>query len=184
VDVRTYIHDMQLTQKVSRPSQGIWSPFDAAAEQTIHDDFDRLWRTNFLAKLSIEISDYTFSNGVVGKIVVYNMAERPRVKIVDFVGSKPIATSKLDARLKKEHVELRLDTFLDEATIRKVETIVRAMMVEKGFQNAVVTSQIQPLGSPTLVRRRFHIDEGHQRANADRQSAARCPPISVGRPRA
>lgn len=131
-----------------------------AAEQTIHDDFDRLWRTNFLAKLSIEISDYTFSNGVVGKIVVYNMEERPRMKIVGFVGSKPIATSKLDARLKKEHVELRLDTFLDEATIRKVETIVRAMMVEKGFQNALVTSEIQPLGSPTLVRRRFHSRHG------------------------
>jgi hypothetical protein len=173
VPLQTYIYYMQITQRPSRPSQGIWTPYDAAAEQTIRDDYDRLWRTNFLAKLSIETSDYTFSNGVVGKIVVYNMEERPRVKIVDFVGSKQIATSKLDARLKKEHVELRLDTFLDEATIRKVETIVRAMMVEKGFRNAVVTSEIQPLGSPTLVHLRFHIDEGHQRASADRQSAAR-----------
>jgi outer membrane protein insertion porin family len=161
VDMKTYIFHMQLVQKLSRPSLGIWSPYDAAAEQTIRDDYGRLWRTNFLAKLSIEISDYTFSNGVVGKIVVYNMEERPRVKIVDFVGSKQITTSKLEARFKKEHVELRLDTFLDEDTVRKVTTIVHDMMVEKGFRNATVTSEVQALpGSPMLVHLRFHIDEG------------------------
>ena len=30
--------------------------------------------------------DYAFSNGVIGKVVVYNMEERQRVKIVDYVG--------------------------------------------------------------------------------------------------
>ena len=50
----------------------------------MRDDFTRLWNTNFLDNLSIETLDYTFSNGVIGKIVIYNMEERQRVKIVDY----------------------------------------------------------------------------------------------------
>ncbi len=37
-------------------------------------------------------SDYVFSNGVVGKLITYDMEERQRVKIVDFVGSKKLET--------------------------------------------------------------------------------------------
>ena len=47
-------------------------------------DFKRLWATNFLDDLSIEVTDYTFPNGAVGKIVTYHMEERERIKIVDY----------------------------------------------------------------------------------------------------
>ena len=82
---------------------------------TIRDDFKRLLGTNFLDNLSVDTTDYTFANGTIGKIVTYDMEERQRVKIVDYVGSKKIETSKIDDKLKEEKVELRLDTFLDEA---------------------------------------------------------------------
>ena len=88
-------------------------PYDDATEKVILDDFKRLWGTNFLDNLSIDVRDYTFSNGVVGKIVVYNMEERQRVKIVDYVGSKAIETSKIDDKLKEEDAVIRLDTFID-----------------------------------------------------------------------
>ena len=59
-------------------------PYDEKAEQTMREDFLRLWGTNFLEDLRIEVTDYTFSNGVVGKLVTYHMEERERVKIVDY----------------------------------------------------------------------------------------------------
>ena len=65
-------------------------PYDETTEKTIRDDFHRLWNTNFLDNLWIDVSDYTFSNGVIGKLVTYNMEERQRVKIVDYTGSKQI----------------------------------------------------------------------------------------------
>src|SRR5690349_17600419 len=74
IEAQTYIYYIQL--KASRPSEGAWMPYDAAAEQTIHDDFRRLWNTNFLDNLFIDVQDYKFPNGTVGKIVVYNMEER------------------------------------------------------------------------------------------------------------
>ena len=48
-----------------------------------------------------DVTDYTFSNGVVGKIVIYNMEERQRVKIVDYVGSKKVEATKIDEKLKE-----------------------------------------------------------------------------------
>lgn len=71
---QTYLQDIHL--KPSRPSIGEWTPFDAGAEQVIFQDFQRLSANHALADVTIKISDYTFSNGVVGKLVTYDMIER------------------------------------------------------------------------------------------------------------
>ena len=141
VDIQTYLYYIQL--KASRPSEGVWVPYNDEAENTIREDFKRLWATNFLDNLSIDVEDYTFSNGVVGKLVTYDMEERQRVKIVDFVGSKKLETSKIDEKLKENNAQIRLDTFIDPALIRKIEGIIRDMMKEKGFQSAEVTHEIK-----------------------------------------
>jgi len=161
VDFETYLYYEQLyKEKVSQPSQSRWTKYDESVEQMARDDFKRLWATSFLDNLSIDTTDYAFSNGVVGKVIVYNMEERQRVKIVDYVGTKEIDTSKINDKLKDEKIEMRLDTFLDPATIRKVQSVVRDMMIEKGFQNAEVTPAIVPMpGSPKLVHLTFNITE-------------------------
>jgi len=138
IEPQTYVYYIQL--KTSQPSQGIWIPYDESSEKIIHDDFQRLLSTNFLDNLSIETSDYKFPNGTVGKIVVYNMEERERIKIgPDFEGSKKVEISKIDEALKANMAEIRLDTFIDQGIVRKVEGIVRDLMKEKGFQDAEVT---------------------------------------------
>ena len=70
----TYLYDIHL--KPSRPSIGEWTPFDTAAETAILQDFQRLSSNHALADLTIEIRDYRFSNGVVGKLVTYDMIDR------------------------------------------------------------------------------------------------------------
>ena len=64
IDYQTYLYYIQL--KASQPSQGIWVPYTDATEKTILEDFRRLWATNFLDNLWIDVRDSTFSNGVVG----------------------------------------------------------------------------------------------------------------------
>jgi hypothetical protein len=70
----TYLREIHL--KPSRPSQGQWTPYDSAAERIILEDFQRLWTNFALADLSIEIRDFQFSNGVIGKVVTYDITER------------------------------------------------------------------------------------------------------------
>lgn len=74
VEPEVYLQDIHL--QLSRPSQGLWIPYDAAAEKVILEDFGRLWSHHALADLSVNVRDYTFSNGVVGKLVTYNIKER------------------------------------------------------------------------------------------------------------
>ena len=159
IEPETYLYYIHL--KPSLPSQNQWTPWDEEAEKTVHEDFLRLWGTNFLENLWIESQDYMFSNGVVGKLITYHMEERQRVKIVDYVGTKEIEVSKVNERLKDLMAEIRLDTFIDPALVRRVSGVVRDMLKEKGFQNAEVTPEIQPLpGSPKIVHLTFHMSEG------------------------
>src|SRR5258706_5892179 len=78
VDVQTSLYYIQAQQKTSRPSQNLWTPYDESVEKIVREDFQRLWNTKFLDNLSIETIDYTFANGVVGKITAYNHDNRHR----------------------------------------------------------------------------------------------------------
>src|SRR5262245_39813812 len=59
IEPQTYLYYIQL--QPSQPSQNIWRAYDQNAEQTVLDDFKRLWATNFLDDLSIEVEDYRFT---------------------------------------------------------------------------------------------------------------------------
>src|SRR4051812_32026572 len=61
IEPQTYLYYIQLKQ--SRPSEGVWVPYDDSSEKTIEEDFHRLWNTNFLDNLFVEANDYAFPNG-------------------------------------------------------------------------------------------------------------------------
>jgi hypothetical protein len=159
VESETYMYYIKF--KPSEPSKGIFVPWNEAAEQMTRTDFKTLWGTNFLEDLSIESKDYKFPNGVVGTMVTYRMEERERVKIVDYQGSKQIERSKIDEKLRERNITVRLDSFLDEGAIRRVKTVLKEMMAEKGFTNAEITHKVTPVaGGPKLVKVTFNIGEG------------------------
>jgi outer membrane protein insertion porin family len=159
IEPQTYLYYIQT--RPSRPSDGVWVPYDEAAEKTVLEDFKRLWATNFLDNLWIEVRDVPYDNGVMGKEIRFNMEERQRVKIVDYVGSKKIEQSKIEEKLRDESVTIRLDSFIDPSLIRRVEGIVRGMFSEKGYEFARVTHTITEVaGGPKLVNLTFNLDEG------------------------
>ncbi len=159
VESETYLYYIKLPR--STPSQGVFAPWNEAAEQIALNDFKTLMvNTSFLEDMRVEITDYTFPNGVVGKIVTYDMEERERVRIVDYQGEE-VDRAKIDEQLRERGIELRLDSFLDEGTVRRIKTVVREIMAEKGFSNAEVTHTVTPVeGGPKLVNVTFHVDKG------------------------
>ena len=147
IDPQTYLYYIQ-TQP-SRSSDGVWVPYDEPAEAKLRDDFRRLWGTNFLDNLSVEVLDEPYANGVMGKRVIFNMEERPRVKIVDYTGSSKVERTKVDEKMKELGVALRLDSFLDEGAVRRVKGIIQNLMGEKGYQDAEIISSVETLpGGP------------------------------------
>ena len=147
---------------VSLPSQNVWKPYNEAAEQIIIGDHKRLWATNFLDDLEIEAVDFPFSNGVIGKVIVYNMEERQRIKNTVYnEGTKEIEQAKVEERLRELGITIRLDSFVDQATEKKVANVIREMMVEKGFQEAKVEPYHEALpGGPKSVALKFKVTEG------------------------
>ena len=161
VPVDTYLFYMKADdQPLSRPSNGTWVPYTAAFEQIVRDDFKSLWAQGLLDDLSIEVTDTTFPNGTVGRIVSYLMEERDRVKIVSYEGSKQLDRSKLEEQLRDRKVEIAADSLLDERKIKQVEAVVRDMLQEKGF-TADVTSTVTRVEGKT-VNLTFHIVEGRK----------------------
>jgi hypothetical protein len=71
---RAYRREIQL--RASQPAAGKWVPYDSLAETVIQEDFRRLSNINPGEDLSIVVSNYAFANGVVGKLVTYNIKDR------------------------------------------------------------------------------------------------------------
>jgi outer membrane protein insertion porin family len=159
IDPQTYVYYIQV--RPSQPSQDKWTPYDEKTEQLLLGDFKRLWATNFLDDLSIEVQDYRFSNGVIGKLIIYNMEERQRVKIVDYAGTMKVDQTKIEEQLKEKGITIRLDSFIDPGLIRRVTSVVREHYAEKGYQFADVKPEIKEVaGGPKTVHLTFHITEG------------------------
>src|SRR5262245_10119634 len=161
VPAESYLYYMKADdQPRSTPSTGNWVPYTAAFEQVVRDDFKALWAQGLLDDLSIEVTDTTFPNGTVGRIVSYLMEERDRVKIVSYEGSKQLDRSKLEEQLRDRKMEIAADSLLDEKKIKQVEAVVRDMLQEKGF-TADVTSTVTRVEGKT-VNLTFHIVEGRK----------------------
>jgi outer membrane protein insertion porin family len=160
VDSETYEYYMRFPAAISEPSRGVWRPYSENTIETLRADFERLWDTGFLDDLSIEVTDYTFPNGVVGKMVTYHMEERERVKIITYEGSEQIDRVRIEEQLRDQGIAIAIDSMLDERKILQVKNIVRQMMEEKGF-NPQITHTITPTSpGQKTVNITFHINEG------------------------
>jgi len=167
VEPETYQFYSKISGLVSRPRDGVWSPWNEQARNVVMSDFKALMQdTSFLDDLRIERTEYTFPNGAVGVILSYIMEERERVKIVDYRDGKGepikiIKRSDIDDKLREKNINVRLDAAVDLAMIRRVETVLDDMMTEKGFANSRITHTLTPVaGGAKLINVTFVINEG------------------------
>jgi len=160
VEQQTYTYYIKTPQTI--PSQDKWESFN---EEAIQADFWNLWRTEFLDNLWVEVIDEPFDNGVMGKHVVFHIEERSRIKDVSYVAAEGSSTkvevSKIEETLRDRDISVRLDSFVDDATIRRVKGVVRELYSEKGHNDAKVETALTALpAGPKLVRLTFTIDPG------------------------
>jgi outer membrane protein insertion porin family len=161
VELPTYLFYMEIDEYVSLPSQERWTPFDEALEEILLSDYQSLWDTGFLTDLTIEIIDDPYPNGVEGKRVVFLMDERERVRFVTYEGSDEFDQSEIEEAMDLSGIEIRLETRISPAVIRRTEGMLRQMFDEKGFQFAEISHTITPVvGGPKLVQLTFNMDEG------------------------
>ena len=161
VDLTTYLYYMEVAKEVSLPSQQKWMPYTEETAEIILDDYQRLWDTGFLNDLWIEVIDTPYDNGVQAKTVIFNLEERERVKIVTYEGSEVLKTEDILENLEQQGITLRMDSFIDPETIRRVKAVIRQGMQAEGYMFMEVDHTIEELpGGPKLVRLTFNMTEG------------------------
>jgi outer membrane protein insertion porin family len=129
-------------------------PGDRYDERRLKEDFRRLWDTGFLEDLMIDARE-----GAKGKIIVIVLRERRRIQIVDYRGSKALSTTTIEDEVKKKEVQLKIDTFYDPAKARKVEEVIRGMLIEKGRPFGAVKHDAKVVGGAGM-QVSFIIDDG------------------------
>lgn len=123
-------------------------------EQRLKDDFQRLWKTGFFSDMKLEESD-----GETGKIITFHLKERPVVKVIDYRGNKTVTTTNIQDEIKKEKVDLSLNTVYNPASVVKAKRVIEKLMKDKGLQFGTVQEELNPM-SPTDAQLVFRIDEG------------------------
>ena len=129
-------------------------PGDRYDELRLREDFRRLWDTGFLADLLVDVRD-----GRAGKVVTFVVQERKRIQIVDYRGSKSLSATAIEEKLKEEDAALRIDSFYDAAKARKVEAVIKQMLLEKSRPFAAVKHDAKSLGGAGM-QVSFVVDEG------------------------
>jgi outer membrane protein insertion porin family len=129
-------------------------PGDRYDERRLKDDFRRLWDTGFVEDLLLDVRD-----GPKGKIVTFVVDERSRIQIIDYRGSKALTTTTIEDELKKREAAIKIDTFYDINKARRVESILREMLAEKGRPFATVKHETKSVGGAGL-QLSFTIDDG------------------------
>jgi outer membrane protein insertion porin family len=168
IDPQTYLAYIQT--RPSQPSRSAWISYDETVKDVARADFRRLWNSGFMDDLSIEAVDYRLANGVTGKVLVFNIEERERVRIIEYGGASTVSHSAIDDELKKRNLTVRVDSFVDAAQIRKIAGVVRELYAAKGYQYADVKPATAPVeGAAKRVDVIFTISEGPKVAIRDVQ---------------
>lgn len=123
-------------------------------EQKLKSDFQRLWDTGFFSDMKLEETD-----GETGKVVTFLVKERPVIKVIDYRGNKAVTTSAIQDEMKKQKIELAVNTVYNPGTVVKAKRAIEKLLKEKGQQFATVQEEVNPI-TATDAQLVFKINEG------------------------
>ncbi len=129
-------------------------PGDTYDPVSIERDFNSLWNTGYFEDLRIEREDT--EKGIILNIFV---RERPTIREINYKGNSSISNSDILDRFKKEKVGLSVEGQFDPTTIKRAESVIRAMLAEHGHQFATIKTDVKTI-PPASVQVNFNIKEG------------------------
>ena len=140
---------------------------DPYNEETLRRDFQALWNTQFFEDVKLQVEDS--SDRPDGKIIIFNVTERPQIRRIRYEGNKSVSESDILDRFKERKVGLSVESPFDPTKIKKAEVVLKELEGEHGRQFATVTPQYERIASSNAVILVFKIDEGPKVKVGDHQ---------------
>ena len=126
-------------------------PFD---ETALRRDFMALYNTGLFEDVVLKVDD-----GEKGKIVTFEVKEKPVIRSIEYKGNKSITTSDILDKFKERKVGLAVESRFEPTRIKRAEVTLKQLLAERGRQYAIVTVETKPI-PPSSVALTFNIDEG------------------------
>jgi outer membrane protein insertion porin family len=133
-------------------------PGDPFREESLKRDFLALWNTQFFEDIQLRVED---SPGRAnGKIVVFELKERPIIRRIRYEGIHSVTESDILDRFHDRKVGLTVESQLDPSRIMKARVVLKDLLAEHGRQFATITPQYERLASSNAVILVFKVVEG------------------------
>jgi len=104
------------------------------SQDKLRQDFKTLWDTGFFEDIAIESED-----GQRGKIVKLILKENPLIASVTYKTGKKVKKDDIIEKMQENNVSLMAFSHYSPSKIKKVERIIKEMLLEKGFNQGKVT---------------------------------------------
>jgi len=126
--------------------------------ETLRRDFQALWNSQFFEDIKLRTEDSPANRN--GKIIIFEVRERPLVRRIRYDGIHSITESDILDRFKERKVGLTVESQFDPTKIKKAQVVLKELLGEHGRQFASVTPQYERVASSNAVILIFKINEG------------------------
>src|SRR3990172_279091 len=129
-------------------------PGDPYDESALQRDFIALYNTGLFEDIVLSVEQ-----GEQGKIVTFEVRERPIIRSIEYKGNKSVTQSDILNRFKERRVGMTVENRFDPTVIKRAEVVLKQLLSERGRQYATVTVETKEI-PPSSVALTFVVDEG------------------------
>jgi outer membrane protein insertion porin family len=122
--------------------------------EVVRSDMRRLYALGYFDDIRVEEEQ-----GQTGKIIIFSVKEKKTVRSVKYEGLKSVTSSEVIDKLKDKRASINQESTFDPLKIKQAEGIIKALLAERGRQNATVRASIEDV-APNAVAVTFKVDEG------------------------
>src|SRR6266850_2370985 len=128
---------------------------DTLNADVVGRDVKTLYAQGYFDDIRVNSEDTTSG----GLIVTFIVKEKPLIRSIDLTGSSAITKSDILAKLKEKKISVSQESPYDPAGVKKVESVLKSMLAEKGHQEATIETVTEDV-APNGIRLTFKISEG------------------------
>jgi outer membrane protein insertion porin family len=121
-------------------------------------DYRALWNTGFFEDIKLSVQDSPDHPG--GKIVIFDVTERPIIRRIEYKGLKTVTESDVLDAFKDRKVGLSVESQFDPTKIKKAQVVIQELLAAHGHQFAVVKPTFTRIAASNAVTLTFTVDEG------------------------
>jgi outer membrane protein insertion porin family len=129
------------------------NPGDICDEALLKLDLRSLYETGFFEKIDIDEKD-----GHTGKIVTFQVTEKPVIRALEFVGFEPLRMSDIEAYFKDHKIDFKVEGLFDPSKLRSAQKALEELLAQQGQRPDKLHTEIKQT-SPTGIGVRFILDE-------------------------